>query len=112
MGRHRRRTALDPLRLDYRRRVRVSTGAEVIVRARRKIDAESVDPFAVPLPAIVIALWTAVREFRNHTRYKRQWIVDVYPRFDPANAHVLAEAGKRQALDLVDRHVTELATTD
>lgn len=86
------------------------TGGEVVVRARRKIDAESVDPIGVPLPVVIIATWTAIREFRNHMHYEHQWIVEIYPRFDPDKAQVLVQASKREALDFADRHATELAT--
>jgi hypothetical protein len=84
-------------------------GREIVVRARRKIDAESVDPIGVPLPLAVVAIWRAVHEYRNHTKCEHRWIVEVFPRFDPDRAKVLAQAGKREALDLVDRHASDFA---
>lgn len=95
--------------MDYHRRVMTPNGHEVVVRARRKVDANSVSPMAVPLPIVLVAIWTAVREYRQHSKYQRQWIVEVFPRFDPDRAHVVARTGKREALDLVDRHVADLA---
>lgn len=105
-----RRTALDPLRMDYHRRVTTPSGQEVVVRARRKIDADSVDPVGVPLPVVVVAIWTALHEYRNHSRYHHQWIVEEFPRFEPHRAQVVAQGRKRDALDLVDRHARDLAT--
>lgn len=105
-----RRTVLDPLRMDYHRRVTTPSGREVVVRARRKIDADSVDPVQVPLPIVVVAIWAAVREWRNHSKYHHQWIVEVFPRFEPHRAQVVARLSKQDALDLADRHAKDLST--
>lgn len=96
--------------MDYRRGVTTPSGREVVVRARRHIDADSVDPIAVPLPLVVIAAWTTWRELKNHVEYEHQWVVDVFPRFDPDKAETLAVVGKRAALDLVDQYAAELST--
>jgi hypothetical protein len=97
--------ALDRLRLEYRRRATTPEGREVTIRARRKIDASEVDPIAGPLPLFIVVPWAAVREFRNHRTYQHRWIVEVFPRFEPDRATVIAETSKAEALDLVDREV-------
>jgi hypothetical protein len=77
-------------------------GREMVVRARRKVDVDSVDPIAGPLPIVIVAIWVAVRERRNHTQYQHLWVVDVFPRYQFEKARVIAEVPKRDALDLVD----------
>ena len=78
------------------------------IRARRKVDAAEVDPIAVPLPLFIVGAWAAVREFRNHRMYQHRWIVEVFPRYEPDKAQVIAETSKSEALDLVDREAATL----
>ena len=106
---HRRRS-LDRLRMDYRRRVTTADGSQIVVRARRKIDVESVDPLEVPVPLLIQAIWVALREQRNHDDYEHLWVVDVLRRYGFEKARRLAELPKYEALDLVDAHAAELVS--
>jgi len=78
------------------------------VRARRRIDAETTDPMGVPMPWLIVALWMAIREAKNQSEHRPQWVVDVHPRWDPSKAKTVGSGTKDQALDLVDAEAARL----
>lgn len=63
---------------------------------------------AGPLPLFIVVPWAAVRELRNHKKYRHRWIVEIFPRFEPDKARVTAETSKAEALDLVDQEVVRM----
>lgn len=101
---------LDRLRLEYRKTAVSPSGKQVVVRARRKVNDDAISPLDTSplLPVVVVATWAAIREFRLRRKYQGLWIVEVYPRFQPERAQVVAEALKYEAFDLVDAKAAEL----
>lgn len=99
----------DRFRFAYYQRVATPTGEPLTIRARRKSAALQPDPQVsalMPLPLMVA--WDMIRALRMRRKYQGLWVVEVYRKYESAEARIVDEAPKYEAFDLVDARASEM----